>query len=86
MQTSAIELFRKIMNKVKIKFLTIIAKSSVLSASLSPECASADGYSIALKIQQYISTGQQVRINSLHLKFRAGRCHIRIIKTTDRLN
>ena len=62
--TSTTELFAKIVSKVSLKTVTILAKSSILDTWLGAECASADGYNIVLKVQTEMSPWQQVKTES----------------------
>ena len=54
LQTSAMELFAKILSKVNLPSLTIVAKRSALDALQGPEYASTSGYNNVLKIQTEI--------------------------------
>lgn len=48
------ELLAKIVKKVHLKPLPILTKRSTLDTLLDPNCASADGYQIVVKIQTEI--------------------------------
>ena len=83
LQTSATELFTKIISNVNIMLFNYSRIKFNLWRLTGPECGSADAYNTALKIQSAISSWQQVKLKSLHLKFAIySSKHKRIIKTT----
>ena len=55
---------KKIVRNVNLNTLTILAKSSIWDAWLSPECASTGEYNTAFKIQAEVSLWHQVKMES----------------------
>ena len=81
LETSATELFTKIISNVNIMLFNYSRIKFNLWRLTGPECGSADAYNTALKIQSAISSWQQVKLKSLHLKFAIySSKHKRIIK------
>ena len=61
------ERFAKKASKDNLKFLTVLARNSMLDAWLGLECASAGGYNIAIKIKMFISTWQQAKMAPFYI-------------------
>ena len=83
LETSATELFTKIISNVNIMLFNYFRINFNFWRLTGPECGSADAYNTFLKIQTAISARQQVKVKPLHLKFSIySSKHKRIIKTT----
>ena len=81
LQTSATELFTKIISNVNIMLFNCSRITFNPWRLTGPECGSADAYKTVLKIKTVISPWQQAKVKSLHLKFAIySSKHKRIIK------
>ena len=69
LQTSATELFTKIISNVNIMLFNYSRIKFNFWRLTGPECGSGDAYNTVLKIQTAISPWQQLKVKSLHLKF-----------------